>query len=178
MSMNQTVLSTIPTNLNFLSPIPYKLIMSRTPNLDYFVQKINLPGVSSMNAVRPTAFTDIPYSGVKLNWNPLFVTFKCDEELANWQEIFNWITAINDAKSFEPYEKLNENPSYTGLNVTSELTLIVHDNERNPNYNVFFHTAFPISLTDVTFDATQTDINYLTASVTFRYSTYDLQKVQ
>lgn len=175
--MNQTVLNTVPINRNFLSPIPYLLMIKRTPNLDFFVQKMNLPGVGSMNAVQPTPFTDVPLSGVKLNWNPLFVTFKVDENLANWQEIFNWITAINEAVSFDPYKALAVNPTWTGLNVTSEMTLIVHNNERQPNFNIYIHDAFPISLTDLNFDTTLTDVEYLTASVSFRYSTYELEQV-
>lgn len=174
---SNTVLNTVPHNRNFLSPIPYQLVIKRTPNMDFFVQKMNLPGVGSMNATQPTMFTDIPLSGVKLHWNDLFVTFKIDEDLQNWQEIFNWVTAINETVTFAPYGALARNPSWTGLNVTSEIILIIHNNERQPNFNVYFHDAFPISLTDLNFDTTLTDVEYLTASVAFKYSTYDVEKV-
>lgn len=174
---HSTPLTTLPQNRNFLSPIPYKLIVQRTPNLDFFVQKINLPGVSSQQAMQSTMFTDLPHSGVKLRWNPLFVTFKIDEAMESWQEIFNWITAINNATSAKGQAAMAVNPKWTGLNVTSEMTLIIHDNERQPNYNIYFHDSFPITLTDLTFDGTKTDVEYLTCSATFLYSTYDMEKV-
>ena len=39
---------------------------------------------------------------------------------------------------------------------------------------VKFQDLFPVSLTSLTFDATDTDINYFTASATFRYTIYRL----
>ena len=39
---------------------------------------------------------------------------------------------------------------------------------------VKFKNLFPVSLTSLSFDATDTDINYFTASATFRYTIYRL----
>ena len=35
-----------PKNKNFLSPVGFKFIMSRTPNVDYFCQSASIPEVS------------------------------------------------------------------------------------------------------------------------------------
>ena len=32
-----------PKNKNFLSPVGFKFIMSRTPNVDYFCQSASIP---------------------------------------------------------------------------------------------------------------------------------------
>jgi hypothetical protein len=172
-----TVLNKTPVNRNFLSPVPYQFIIKRAPNLNYFVQKINFPGITSMPALQRTMFTDIPLSGVKLTWNPLYVTFKVDEELLNWLEIFRWLTAINDAFDLNQYGQLEKPPAFLGYGVTSELVLVVHDNEKNPNYNIYFHDGFPVSISDVFFESTPTDVNFITASATFRYSTYSIEKI-
>ena len=41
-------------------------------------------------------------------------------------------------------------------------------------FNVNFKDLFPTSLTTLTFDATDTDIEYFTADVSFKYTIYDL----
>ena len=49
----------------------------------------------------------------------------------------------------------------------------------NSNYRevakVKFTDLFPISLTSLDFDATNTDIQYFTAEATFKYTIYDLK---
>ena len=39
---------------------------------------------------------------------------------------------------------------------------------------VKFKNLFPVSLTSLSFDATETDINYFTASASFRYTVYNI----
>lgn len=172
-----TLFSQIPTDRNFLSPIPYQLLIKRTPNVDYFVQQVNLPGISSQPAIQPTPFTDLPHSGVKLQWNPFYASFKVDEDMANFQEIFNWMTALNEATDVTPYGVLAHNPPYLGMGITSEMILVIMDGQRQPNINIYLHDAFPINLTGIDFDVTKTDVNYVTCAATFLYSTYDIEKV-
>ena len=40
---------------------------------------------------------------------------------------------------------------------------------------VHFKDVFPVSLSPVEFDATMTDIDYVTAEVIFKYSIYDIE---
>ena len=42
---------------------------------------------------------------------------------------------------------------------------------------VHFKGVFPVSLSPVEFDATMTDIDYVTAEVIFKYSIYDIEVV-
>ena len=48
----------------------------------------------------------------------------------------------------------------------------------NSNYNsisiVNFYNIFPTSLTTLEFDASVTDVNYLTADVNFKYTLYEI----
>ena len=46
--------------------------------------------------------------------------------------------------------------------------------KQNPQIKVMFKDMFPVDLTTLQFDATTEDINYLTASVTFKYTIYDI----
>ena len=41
-------------------------------------------------------------------------------------------------------------------------------------FNVFFKDLWPYQLTTLSFDATDTDIEYFTADVSFKYTMYNL----
>jgi hypothetical protein len=43
-----------------------------------------------------------------------------------------------------------------------------------PNFQISFKDLFPYSLGTLTFDATQTDIQYFTADVGFKYTIYNI----
>ena len=60
------------------------------------------------------------------------------------------------------------------MNLYSDGTLQILTSSDNIQYNVKFRDMFPISLSDINFDATDTDIQYFTANVTFKYSIYDI----
>ena len=45
------------------------------------------------------------------------------------------------------------------------------------NIKVTFYDAFPIRLGDLEFNTTDTDVNYIECSVTFRYLRYDIELI-
>ena len=59
-------------------------------------------------------------------------------------------------------------------NIYSDGTLQILTSNLVAKFNVNFKDLFPVSLTTLTFDATDTDIEYFTADVTFKYTIYDL----
>jgi len=60
------------------------------------------------------------------------------------------------------------------LNYTSDGTLNVLSSANTPNFKVKFLNMFPVSISDLVFDATDSDIDYLTADVTFKYTIYNI----
>ena len=57
-------------------------------------------------------------------------------------------------------------------NLYSDGTLQILTNTENLNYNIVFKDMFPTSLSDMEFDSTDTDVQYFSATVTFKYSIY------
>ena len=55
----------------------------------------------------------------------------------------------------------------------SDATLIVLSSKNNPVVEVRFKDLFPLSLTGLSYNQQETDINYLTATVTFDYLNYE-----
>jgi hypothetical protein len=91
-------------------------------------------------------------------------------------EIHEWLRALGK-RSYDEYKTLTQKTSTTGETIRSDMTLTVLTSNRNANYSVTFKDAFPIKLSGINFDVTSSDIDYVPASATFRYVTYDVTKV-
>ena len=161
--------------VNFLSPINFKFSIFRAPNVNFFIQKVNLPGISLPAIDVQNPLIRIPYPGDHLQYDELEITFKVDENLQNYLEIFTWLKGVGKQTQAD-YNKLASAPLFTGDSIRSDISLHILTNKHNPNYEIVFHDAFPISITSLQFDASLQDINYLEATASFRYITYDINK--
>ena len=61
--------------------------------------------------------------------------------------------------------------------VWSVTLLVALNNNMNASFEVLFKDAFPTNLSTIGFDVTQTDNNFFTAEVTFRYTLYEIRAV-
>jgi hypothetical protein len=163
-------------NHNFLSPLNFRFLLKRAPSVEFFIQKINLPGVKLGVPKFATPFVDIPEPGVDLVYAPLNITFKVDEDLTNYLEIYNWLISLGIPKNFGQYQDVaTEVPQISGFGVKSDISLVLMSNIKNPNFVVNFIDAFPIMLSEVVFDTREDDVTYLTATASFKYLYYDIQ---
>jgi hypothetical protein len=60
------------------------------------------------------------------------------------------------------------------MNIYSDGTLIILGSSFKPNFKINFSDLWPQSLTTLNFDATDTDIQYFTADVVFKYTIYNI----
>ena len=65
-----------------------------------------------------------------------------------------------------------------GDNIYSDGTLQILSNNLVPAFQVVFSDLFPYSLSTVQFDATDTDVEYFTADVSFKYTVYSLTDLE
>ena len=169
-----------PTNLNFLSPLGYKFILSRAPNVEYFVQEVSLPGLNLGVATQVTPFTNIRRPGDKVEFEQMQVTFRVNEDLDNYLEIFNWMVALGRPESFNQYtlaprpflstEQLKDT-------ITSDITLTVLSSAMNTNVEFTLRDCFPVSLSNITMTSSASDIEYVTATATFALTDFIITKV-
>jgi len=167
-------------NRNFLSPVGFKFTLNRAPKVAFFGNTANIPGMTLGVAVQPSYLKDIDIPGDKIQFNDLTLRFLVDENLENYMEIQNWIRGIGFPENLkEIYDWQRSNPGMdlqdkNQMNLYSDATLTVLTSSNNSNFKVKFLDLFPYSLTDLQFDATDSDIDYLTAEVTFKYTIYDI----
>ena len=162
-----------PINRNFLSPVGFKLDLELFAGVDFFCQSASIPEISMSFAQVPTPYRNIPIAGSGgVDFGDLQVRFIIDEDLVNYTSVHNWIRkfGLSDGRA-------DQKDQY------SRALLHVLSSHNNTNHIVEFTNLFPVSLTGVPFDASITDIEYLTADVTFKYEKYDicnetLQKIE
>ena len=166
-------------NRNFLSPVGFKFNLQRSPGVAYFCNQANVPDLSLGVALQPNYLRDIPTPGDKVDFGDLNLRFLVDEDLTNYMEIQNWIRGMGFPESLEEIYKFqnsnpNMDPNDKSIDLLSDGTLNVLTSTQNTNFKVKFEGLFPVSISDLTFDATDTDIDYLTAEVTFKYTIYKI----
>lgn len=164
-----------PVNKNFLSPLGFRFFVQKLPNVNFFIQKVNIPGLM-MGATpeAPNPFVKIPYSGEHLLYNEFRVTFRVDEDMQNYLEIHNWLRGLGFPDDFAEYRGiLNEDPMLGG-GLKSDATLIITTNGKSPNVECVFNDIFPIALSDLDFATTDATVNYIEVTATFRYTEYKI----
>ena len=167
-------------NRNFLSPTGFKFTLNRAPKVSFFSNSAIIPGLTLGIAVQPTYLKDIDRPGEKIEFEDFTLRFLVDENLENYMEIQNWIRGLGFPESLQEIYDLQQerdlvDSSNTGLfNIFSDGTLTVFSSSNTPNFKVVFKDLWPYSLTALNFDATDTDIEYFTAEVTFKYTIYNI----
>ena len=171
-------------NRNYMSPLGFKLVLTKTPKVDFLCQSANIPSISMGTAVQPTYLKDIPVPGDKVLYDDLNVRFLVDEKMENYLAIHKWITGLGYPDSLGQYSQLKKDDNRTDSLVAdqgdplyfqySDATLQVLNSNYKPSVLINFKDAFPVSLSTLDFDVTTRDYNYFTAEVTFKYTIYNI----
>ena len=171
-------------NSNYMSPLGFKLILTKTPKVDFLCQSANIPQISMGTAVQPTYLKDIPVPGDKVLYDDLNVRFLVDEKMENYLAIHKWITGLGYPESRGQYDQLRKDDNRTDRIIGddgdpryfefSDATLQVLNSNYRPSVLVNFKDAFPTSLSTLDFDVTTRDYNYFTAEVSFKYTIFNI----
>jgi hypothetical protein len=155
-----------PKNRNFLAPVGFQLQLEIFPGVDFFCQKVNLPGINMPFTEVPTRFRTYPIvPGGGVTYDDFVVSFIIDEDLSNYNSIEKWIRKYGSADENDG----DLNPEY------SRGQLFIVTSNFNPAFVIDFENLFPINLNAIDFDATVDDIEYFTAQVTFKFTNFTLR---
>ena len=94
----------------------------------------------------------------KIQFGAFEISYLIDEDLLNYKEIFDWI-------------KGNVETVHSS-SATRDLTLTIMNSANNVTKQIKFVDAYPTMISSLPFDITTTDVEYLTAVVSFKYSYY------
>ena len=170
-------------NRNFLSPNGFRFALRRSPQVAFFCNQANIPDMTLGVTEQATYLKNIPVPGDKIEFGDLNLRFLVDEDLGNYMEIQKWIRGLGFPESLDEFEKLESQAEIFGRytqdqdNIYSDGTLSILSSNLIPKFQIFFRDLFPYSLSTMTFDATQTDQEYFTADVSFKYTIYTVTDI-
>jgi hypothetical protein len=146
---------------NFLNPSSFVLTLdSQTySGAEFTVQTMMLPDVTTEGAPLPFRQVNVAMAADKIAFGSFEVSYLIDEDLLNYKEIFDWI-------------KSNVESNHTATNHVRDLTLTIMNSANNVTKQIKFVDAYPTTISSLPFDITTTDVEYLTAAVSFSYSYY------
>ena len=96
--------------------------------------------------------------------------------MENYMSVYQWLTGLGFPETTKEYKDLTTDS--TGQRDPKEAfcdgTLRILNSNLREIAKVKFKDLFPVSLTSLDFDATNTDVQYLTAEASFKYTIYEL----
>jgi hypothetical protein len=175
------VLTRQPQNTSLLQSTKYIFVMPRINNVQYFCQSVNLPGVSLPEMPRPTSVVDLYVPGNKMVYNRLDVTFLIDAELKAWTDIHDWMRDLTTPVKNEEYANLWRRETIINSKQMAQYAdgvLTIMSSLNNPKFRIKYQNMFPVSLSDIEFKTTNSVEDTLTASVSFRYDFFEIEKLE
>lgn len=172
-----TALTNTLENLNFLSPLNFQFSLQRAPHINWFIQKTNIPSVMVPAAVQLTPFTNEPWGGLKPQYGDFELSFKLDENLLGYIELYIWLMSYSDPDNGDDYATLSANPDYTGKGLKSDMSLIILDQLKNPIYRIEIVDAFPTGLSAVQVNTTDSTVNYITCTALFKFRRFYIRPI-
>ena len=194
MTTSTSPLNRQPSKLDYTSPTQFRFVINQLPKVEYFTVAGNIPGITLDEIELGTPLKNIPLMGNKLTYEDLSITFIVDEDLLNYIEMHTWLTAIGfpkDKSQFRNFRSATSNvasatrgesndigdvkPSTPERAMYSDAVMTILTNKNNPVVECRFADVFPTSLSGLTYSQNQTDVDYLTAEVNFKYQIYEIK---
>ena len=100
------IIDRTPSKFDYASPIQFRFKMTKLPQVEFFVQTANIPGITLGSTSFETPLKDIAGVGDKVTYQTLDVSFLVDENLNNYKEIHDWITSLGFAQSHDQFKSL------------------------------------------------------------------------
>jgi len=162
-------------NRNFLSPIGFKFTLSKNKKVSFFSNSARIPDINLGVANQPSYLKDLDVPGDKLVYGDFTLRFLVDENMENYMVIHNWLTGLGYPETTQQFKDLVTTDYGKDLKEQySDGSLHILNSNYRPVSIVKFKDLFPTYLTSLDFEATDADVNYFTAEVTFKYTVYNI----
>ena len=163
-------------NRNFLSGVGFKFNLTKFPKVDFFSNSARIPELNLELTRQASYLKNIDIPGERLTYGDFTLRFLVDENMENYISIYTWLKGLGFPETTQEFKDLTTDKD--GIREPKEAFCDGSLRILNSNYRevakVKFKDLFPTSLTSLDFDATNTDVQFLTAQATFKYTIYNL----
>jgi hypothetical protein len=174
----------VPSTISTLNPGGFLFSVQKFPELTYFIQESPLPGVELGQAIQASSVHDIKVPGETLTFDDIQISFLVDENMDNYQAIFGWLIGLGYPEGHYQFREWQANlknaNAYSksdAARTVSDCHLSILNSDNIPIFRYTFVDAFPVALSGLTFQSTNTDVQYLVANLTLAYSYYTVSSV-
>ena len=149
---------------NYLKNNAFTFAVERLPQTMFRVVTGELPSIS----ITPPSAGDMAstqyFPSTAIEFEPLTLEFIVDDNLLNYEEVYEWITDQQFAT------RKNKFTPSDNLALLSDGVLVTMNRSSNANRSFIFKGMFPISLGSLQFTTTTDSPEPIRCQVTFRYS--------
>ena len=184
--------------LDFASPTQFRFQIQKLPEVQFFAQTINIPGISVEGLTQSSPLNQIAIAGSDLSYEDLTVSFLIDEEYRNYREVHDWLKGLSFPENHTQFQNLLSEgsdrmprsqsrgvqtesgkiyPATPDAAIYSDATLTILSSKNNPQLEVRFRDVFPKTLGSVSLTTQDTEVAYLVADVTFGYKYYEFATI-
>lgn len=154
-----------PSNLNLTNPLNFKMQFSRLPDVEFFIQRVSIPSMVMGELFQPTSFIEQPQIGDKITFDQLTIGVQIDEELRNYQAIYDWMVGLGFPDQYSQFTELET--SADGLQ--SDASLHILTNSSVPSVALTFKDIYPVLMGGLDYDSSL-DTNPMIIDMGFKFS--------
>ena len=186
-----------PDKMDYASPIQFRFKITKLPQVEFFIQTANIPGIGLGATTQETPLKDIAGVGDKVTYQALDISFIVDENLNNYKELHDWIIGLGFPKDYTQFQTMQatgadrfpgstRSTAATGTNtpqplseggIYSDATLTVLNSKNIAKTEIRFQNVFPISLGSLSYDIKASDIDFLQVQASFNYMYYEIVQI-
>ena len=186
-----------PSKMDYASPIQFRFKIAKLPQVEFFIQSVNLPGITLGSATVVNPLYDYPVPGDKITYQSLDISFLVDENLNNYKELHDWLTGLGFPKSHTQFADLQATgadkfPGSTKGSVVagveipaplseggiySDATLTILNSKNIAKTEIRFQNVFPTSIGSLSYDVKAADVDYIQTQASFSYQNYDIVQI-
>ncbi|AGE60427.1 tail completion protein [Pelagibacter phage HTVC008M] len=182
------------TGLDYADPTKFKFQMVKLPLVEFNTVAAQIPDVSLSELNQPTRLQQLKIPGNDMTFSDLTITFLVDEELQNYRKVHEWMAALAQVDGDEKFQALlaegqdrmpnsqtrgiQSEPGKSGLAtpdgaIYSDAKLVHLTNRNIPKVEISFRDCYPKALSAIEYNQNNTDVEYITAQVTFGYKYHE-----
>lgn len=163
-----------PSNINPLSSGGFKLSIQKLPEIEFWCNEANIPGMSINSATQTTPFSHIQNPGEIITYDSLDVQFMIDAEMLNYKALWKWMNGLGFPESYADFNEWVDTDTLGHQNFSpktvSDGSLTILNNSFLPVKEIQFIDLWPSNLGSLQLMANNSDTVYLAGRATFNFT--------
>ena len=163
-------------NRNYLLPAGVEAVLSAYPKVTYFGQRAQFPGLVAPSITQHTYLKGIPQVGDVGEFGVLTLDFKVDEDMVNYNTLFNWMYGLTFPQTQEQLRGwlTQQDGTISYENERSDGSVFLLDRNLTRNIEYRFEGLWPTQLSGISMDVTGSNMDSISATVQFEFTAYNM----